>query len=170
MVATLNYAEATYLLASSVNQSMKGQLKLLLEERHLYQNVVSVDFSEILSEVSKSVVLTTHVQALYTFAKKLSEERIAPAEQDSSTVPNGSGAKPALRLELILQNVKLYCSTCKTRETFSPTWYKDATDGIMERHSRDHRIALPPPLFQMFVLAYQCETCKSAPVTFLIER
>jgi hypothetical protein len=160
----LEFDQARYGLVHHVNNSIKGQFKVLLEEKHLYQSVIALDFPQLLSSLSRRILLDAQRYAFQRFAEEVSEERMIVSEQQLFSTSN------LPQLVLLLQNVKLYCSTCKTRETFSPTWYKDATDGIMERHNHDHRIALPPPRFQMFVLAYQCETCKSAPVTFLIER
>jgi hypothetical protein len=170
MTDYLDFEQARYNLVHSVNQSLKEQFKLLLEEKHLYQSVDAVDFSQIYDTLSKMILMDRDKYDFQQFANGLHYEPITPSEQQLFIALPGSGNRKYPKLILLLLNVKLYCSNCKTRETFSPTWQVDATNEIIQRHSGEHRIALHPRSFQLFTFVYQCETCRSVPVSFLVAR
>lgn len=170
MTDYLNFDSARYLLVRNVNESVKERFKLLLEDKHLYQSVVSVDFSEVFSKLAERVLTADDTRRFEYFAQELYKEPLIPSEQQVLSEVLLPGDRRLPKLILFLQNVKLYCSVCKGRETFIPAAYVDVTYKTAKRHSDDHRIALHPPRFQLIALAYQCENCRSLPVSFLIQR
>jgi hypothetical protein len=158
------FAKAKSLFVYTVNESLKTQFKLLLEEKHLYQSVVAADPQSVYEKLAADIVLSTEQYLLQQLANKISDEVISISESPVA------GPDHFEQVLLSLQNVKLYCSQCKARETFSPTWHIDATNQIGQLSARDHRIGFHPRRYQLFAFVYQCETCRSRPVSFLIER
>lgn len=158
----LNYSQAERILLYQLNGALAAQLKVLLEQKHLYQKV-EIDFQQMSEALEKRVILEAErrrfgylVAGMSNVNLQLSETQIV---ENNVPVPT-----------LLLQNVKLFCSQCKQRETFSITWHKDATAEVDAKSQADHRIAGVPLQIQLFLLVYQCETCKSVPVSFLLKR
>jgi hypothetical protein len=163
MANSLDIAEARNQLTRSVNQAIADQFKVLLETKHLYQSVVAVDFETMHRDIAKQVPI--YRQAFEEFVDELRNAELTPSEQPLVLAHRYEMAT------LLLQNVKLFCSRCKQRETFSPTFYMDATRKVAERNrSGEIRIALHPHRFQVFALVYQCESCKDSPMSFLVKR
>jgi hypothetical protein len=168
MPAYLNSTEATILLTDSVNRAFANALKTLLESRHLYQSV-AIDFPGICGPIAKQILLDDDSSRFRSYAEALPYADFAPSEQ-----PLFKTVRPGTTISLptlLLQNMKLFCSSCGHRETFSPTVQMNSTREIVMRHkSGDARTALHPPCFQLFALLYQCETCRNVPVSFLLKR
>jgi hypothetical protein len=165
MTTFREFWDTRLLLAREVNHAIAEKLKELLETKHLYQNVV-VDVGALIEKFHKQLLLENEKLALRKFATEVlglnlvaSESEVYPIDHKNYTLPT-----------LILQNVKLYCSRCKQRETFSPTSSLDATKDVADRRKTSPRTALHPASFQLFLLTYQCETCRTIPVSFLVKR
>lgn len=164
MADYLDFPQARAELFYATIAAIRDQAKVLLEEKHLYQSVEAVEFDQIAQSISRRIPMDNVKVAFEKLVRDVTASPIIVSETISFT-----REKP-LELTLLLQNVKLYCSRCGERETFSPVWYTDATRGLRERNSSDHRVAIPPHGFQLFAAVFQCETCKSMPVSFFIER
>jgi hypothetical protein len=66
--------------------------------------------------------------------------------------------------------VKLFCSTCKSREAFRPFCLKDGTIQRNFNFSNQVGKRSIPIALQTFVLPYQCQVCLSVPDFFLVTR
>lgn len=162
------FTQARYLLALRLNASFGANLKNLLETKHLYQSI-SLDFEAFADDIGQNILLSQDKMLFEQFVNEECQQNLTPSETQVFRRVQGvplSYAQPTL----LIQNVKLFCSRCKQRETFSPTLYYDATEAIKERMKEYPRTAMPPSQFQMFVLVFQCEACKTIPVAFLVKR
>ena len=74
-------------------------------------------------------------------------------------------------LALLLRNVKLFCKVCDSAEAYSLLWFCDATAETLNTRTANPLLELPlRNWFQVFVLLYQCQICKSDPVSFIVRR
>lgn len=167
MTKYIDYNDAQFLLAHHVNEAISSGLKELLESKHLYQNVV-VDFPSLFKVVHDQILNENHKFAFHTFANQEFVKEGIPSEREEFVIDRGVKKYPTLTL--IVQNVKLFCSICKTRETFSPTLYTDGTRAVAERNKTFPRTVAHPDRYQVFFLLFQCETCRAMPVGFLVRR
>jgi hypothetical protein len=163
----MDYWDARFALVRGVNRFLAGSLKNLLEEIHLYQSSPELAFDKLHEPILKQVIGSSNQASFVETVQELPGEWFVPSEIELTM---SAGSKQGPSPTLLVQNIKLYCSRCKQDETFSPTWYTDLAKGADERHGREHRIASPPPGYQVFGLLFQCERCKSLPVSFLVKR
>src|SRR5262249_25607330 len=82
----------------------------------------------------------------------------------------GAGQTEQLVPQLLLGNVKLFCSNCKRTEAFSPTWYVDASNEMSKPRGWARSGSSLPGDFQLFCITYECQSCKKAPEAVLIRR
>ena len=161
----LQFEEARFQLAHEVNQAIAEKLKELLETKHLYQNVV-VDVPTLLKKYIDQLLLDNQQLALRRYAAEVLVLNLVPSETEIYASVDRRYQLPTL----LLQNVKLYCSVCKQQETFSPTVCIDVSKEVAEHRKTSSRTALHPASFQLFLLTYQCETCRKVPVAFIVKR
>jgi hypothetical protein len=157
-------------LAIEIDQSIADGLKILLEQKHLYQNF-EVDFAKIHdAHLAKLITYddkTRFRQFASVFSKTLAiSDRLTPVPLYPGSSPQPTYPAPML----LLQNVKLFCSHCGQRETFSPTSFVDVTNQITLRSKENHRIVPPSAFCQLFVASFQCETCRELPICVLVKR
>lgn len=163
----MDYWDARFALIHAVNRSLAESLKNLLDEKHLYQSSPELALDKLQEPISKQIVGVTHQEAFSQMVRELAGEWFVPSETELLL---NAGTKQGASPTLLVQNIKLYCSRCKQNETFSPTCYVDLAKAVDDRHGREHRIAAPPHGYQVFGLLFQCERCKTLPVSFLVKR
>jgi hypothetical protein len=146
------------------------RLRVLLEEKHLYQKV-SLNPSDIIKELLKEVFKSEH-EAYVAMAAEISSGNFLVSDKHQFTEPGHR-----LKLCLIVSNVKLFCSTCNAREAFRPIWFSDIT-GELIREKATHTKSLEKETFrisfakdlQLFSLVFQCQHCQGLPEAFLVKR
>jgi hypothetical protein len=145
-------------------------LKTLLETKHLYQKV-AIDIETAILKVGGHVVgdeFDSFIE-IARAARQTSHFTVSSQQLFYTTEQRGGVEAPVL--VLLLRNVKIFCDKCGARETFAPVWYIDAINEIRKPHEHSVRFDSPlSPLLQLFFLAYQCQTCKGAPVAFIVRR
>jgi len=145
-------------------------LKILLETKHLYQKV-TIDFDSVKGKFRKQVQPQDAAHLLY-FDKALGEfaqERLAPSHVVLVAVSRGVPGQ--VLATLLLKNIKIYCNKCKSSEVFQPVWFVDAANEILKRNVTGELMEYPlKDNFQMVLLVFQCQLCKSDPEGFLIRR
>jgi hypothetical protein len=153
-----------------------GQLRLLLETKHLYQKV-SLQPNELLAELAppaptKSLLGQIGENENETF------QRLASSFLDETlTVSNMlviDNKQPARCL--VVGNVKLFCAKCGGKEAFRPIWFEDVTSQIRLLYYQQN-VAVTPSFklsfwasFQHIVLVFQCQHCEGRPEAFLLKR
>jgi hypothetical protein len=151
-----------------LNDDIAGAIKFLLEEKHLYQKV-TVDPDAIAAKM----MLRVHEKD-----RQWTSEHIHGVMNQRLTLTSGvpllaapRGQEPQLLPALVLRNVRLFCQTCKERQTFKPVWYQDAANDLLRRAAHgEAEINFDPARVQLFFIAYQCEHCHGTPEGFLIRR
>jgi hypothetical protein len=164
----MNSEEAKVSLTLTLNKLLAEGLKSLLENKHLYQSSEPIPFNELYSELYKQIEHLPNSPNFTTHARELLRISFPPSEIEFTFLDSANRRKPLPTL--LVQNIKLFCTRCKESETFSPTWYIDASTEIASRHSREARVAAAPMGYSLYVLAYQCERCKALPVLFIVKR
>lgn len=157
-------SDAARKLRSTFLENLIDALRTLLETKHLYQSVhvkqrVTDDFA-VVGEGPREVqhlVLSEHTRLVagHWFAIE-TEEHLRPMalrERD----PPGLYFRPP--------DLKVFCGRCDRREAFNLISGSDAlgTDATVMESSG------PSPK-QLFILKYQCQSCKSTPEVFMVER
>lgn len=142
-------------LREQLGDEITRQLKILLEEKHLYQKV-TVEAERIASAIGKNVT-----------GSKNDWQRMAHSVLADPVIPGQSNA-PSVQITFPV--ARLFCSPCDERTVFKPIWYKDTT---IETWSILKQTASPKfgaREGQLFVVAYQCQHCQAIPEGFLIRK
>lgn len=172
MAAKLRADEARNHLVRILQDLASKQLKILLENKHLYQRVSFELKKEV--ESLQSEVIPSEVSLFQAFVRDgLPNERLAPSSQRLFTASKGSQEGPVEVSSLMIGNVKLFCSACKEREIFSPLWYRDIHNELRKPTRTPIRELEETPggkVVQLFCLVYECQRCKGEPDGFLVRR
>jgi hypothetical protein len=171
--------EMSRILASVITDALRE----LLENRHLYQ---SVTVSRDLLDEYKAERVAETIEQVRTQPASSHGHYGLPAEQrverecDASIgavlalawLPSPSqqitlGATPALVTDVhfTLPTVHTFCSACKKRWPFNP----NPQLGFSTLFSQS-MFFLPDKKSQVFVLTYQCQSCKGEPLVFEVRR
>ncbi|HKI54626.1 MAG TPA: hypothetical protein VJ987_10915 [Anaerolineales bacterium] len=162
-------------------KSIENGIKLLLETKHLYQNL-EIELPDIKisrDEWKKLIEKTPKIvgQKDPVIEDPITVMGISPAEILWS-VQNPHSRRPSFYLgdneetdvwvsiDFLPPTTKLFCRKCKRIEAFNFQYgsdllkeYKDDTQHFLEQEDK-----------QVFSLAYQCQSCKSLPEIFLVQR
>lgn len=154
---------------SELNEQLVRQIKILLEEKHLYQRV-TVDPNPIEAEIMPHVS-SDHRDFARTRIRKICENRLTPTSGGNLSVVPVSGGPEEVIPALPLPNVRLFCKTCKERSIFAPVWYHDVSNELLNPHREIHfETTADIHSNQLFFVAFQCQHCKGLPEGFLIRR
>jgi hypothetical protein len=153
--------EGMSVLTFQVNQAIASALKTVLEDKHIYQKV-PIDIKSILSGI-KPKIAKTSLAAFNTRFLDLPQLFDLPgSEQPMSELV--SRMQSPLPLSCKPENVKLYCEKCERREAFRPLWYIDGTAALRRTKG------IADSIYQLFLLVYQCQSCKGRPEAFFVRR
>jgi hypothetical protein len=142
------------------------ELKILLENKHLYQGV-NINPSEYVKQQYEKAVIFAKQDLLNWSEKELPKVLFTLVQQQVNT----GAAQAAPTLALILPHPGLYCQKCKRREAFAPVWYTDVSSEIRLQIAQGLSKQIHPPAgFQMFFLVYQCQHCLGRLEGFLVRR
>ncbi len=153
--------------AAIFNRAAAAKLKELLENKHLYQKV-SFDVSkEILELIPK--LQAGHLQHFDPWMRSIFVSPLPAGTHQQFDRAVSGGVVRELPM-LLLQNVKLYCSQCDRREAFLPLWHTEAIGPIRQADPEHIIQGSTPSDLQLFMVVYQCQSCKGIPEAFLIRR
>lgn len=140
------------------------QLKKLLEDKHLYQNV-KIDLEAIEAETigrtfpdrqeGMKRLLEMYVASRWT----LQQPRM-PDVPPIGSFPSGEHVP-----EITLPTIKAFCGVCDRTEPYNLVSAKDLTTSLSSTVNLTAKGTL-----QVFVVAYVCQSCKSAPEFLMIRR
>jgi len=147
-------------------EAASDELSSLLETKHLYQRV-RIPHEDVIAEGRKTIA--GYEQAIYDLTiKRAVLGKFQLTQRVLYSMESGSKIPP---LALLLRNVKLFCKVCDSAEAYSPLWFTDATNEVLKTRAVNPLLELPAKnWFQLFVLLYQCQICKSDPVSFIVRR
>jgi hypothetical protein len=179
----VKYGEIANLLSTAITQAVRD----LLTNRHLYQSIeVSVSATnehiQALAKASEAAIRTTLLSsgggvaeggAMKTFLEsaKVRDSALA-ATWDVTPPPTTMFGLPAAKhpdiIYFDLPTIFTVCSNpkCKQRSPFNPSpLHEPVGSSCGEVVARDMCEGV-----QVFVCAYQCQSCKTEPLVFLIRR
>src|SRR5690349_24655208 len=145
-----------------LNEQLSAQVKLLLEEKHLYQKV-TIDVDHIRSEILKRIYEHDLRWAESEIASTLNKRLVLTSGPGMVIAPRGEASKPIPTL--ILPGVRLFCVTCTERHVFKPVWYQDAISEMIQRvvSGEVRELNFNAVSLQLFFVAYQCQHCHGEP-------
>lgn len=142
------FVESRY---KAFEQNVTGALKTLIERKHLYQSVVVPETDSYASiKPDKTRVTEKLSQLTQAMTSGWATEAVRP------------GARP---IHLQVPDVKVFCGRCRRVEAYNSAYVLEVFSKI-----RGEREVAENGTQQAFLLAYQCQSCKSTPELFLIRR
>lgn len=115
--------------------------KNCLEEKHLYQNC-NIDLNK-----------------TYLPDKEVTNKLWEPIIKLQPTT------RPNPMLQFILPTIKIYCAKCNRIEAYNPFNTSEDKENFVLFSQVTHE-----KVVQLFILTYQCQSCKGFPETFIIRR
>lgn len=157
-------------LVRSISREAGKKLKMLLEEKHIYQNVI-IDAKSLITTWAAKV--RTMSSGILIDEAEFDNAHLIVSTTMMSFAEKGGPPQAQPSLTLLVENPKLFCAKCGTSEVFRPVWYYDLTNELLkeQRHgeSTGPRVALSPG-FQLFSILLQCQRCMGKPEAVLIRR
>jgi len=153
--------------------SIEKALKLLLETKHLYQNVkVELPSKEIAQQQMKEMLrgstpssgIQESIEAFDVSLSKIEWTVKNPGGRRSLPMIDPSQTT-YISIEFVPPTIKLFCPTCKRIEAYNFIYGHD----LLEEFAKTKGSSAPENE-QVFSLAYQCQSCKSIPEIFLVRR
>ena len=150
-------------------RAIETAFKQLLEEKHLYQNVI-IDFSDAVARAG-NVASNAHPMDKQSAANargivsRVTAKRWVIAGAREATDSSKSSYEAALVFDV--PPVRLFCVTCRRRERYEVTRAEDLTYDLYAKPLLD------PPwgvADQIFVIALLCQSCKAFPEVVTIRR
>ena len=140
---------------------LTDSFKLLLETKHLYQSVkinVPAVFEKLKKILGSKGVPGS--QNIYRF-----QDYISHPIDTTLGEPYRPSTDPTTRkiVSISLPTIKVYCSKCKRVEPFNPF----ANNNVITQRSISYSDI---PKYQLFILEYQCQSCKESPHVFIVRK
>lgn len=164
-----------HLMESSFSNAIIEGIKELLEQKHLYQNVVvsfppfetiykNVSRIENIEEIQPNVL--KECQLIYNTATGFGWRVPSPIEGRRLPFYNGNAPERTIvEIDFTPPTVKTFCSVC---ESIQPYNYVHGIE--ISKDFRDISQIENPVEVQIFALAFECQSCKSFPEVFMIRR
>jgi hypothetical protein len=164
-----SFGELINAFRRQLNDAIRGEFKLLLETKHLYQRV-KIGADDIHSEILKNLKLSSDFSASVSSEFfRLSNSRFFLEIPPIAVKPPNEMEALQTMIGLLVPNVKVFCDGCDSREAFSPLQPPfGVTDTL--RRSGQHFEKTICETSQIFLVVYQCQRCKGAPITFQVRR
>jgi hypothetical protein len=151
-----------------INQVISEQVKLLFEEKHLYQKV-EVDPTHVLDEVMNRVAVHMSAAVRQEIGRILAN-RLTPSTGVNLVLVQ-FGTHQRYDAVLAIPNVRLFCTHCKERNVFAPAWFEDVSNQLLQPGRKESfRTSADILLHQLFFIAMQCQHCKGLPEGFILRR
>jgi hypothetical protein len=157
-------------LIRSISREAGRKLKTLLEEKHIYQQVV-IDAKSLVATWAAKV--RTMSPGIIIDETEFDNQHLIIGTSQLNIAERGGPTNGSPVLMLLLENPKLFCPKCESSEVFMPVWYHDLTNELIKerRHSERAGPAVDvPPGFQLFTILLQCQRCMGRPEAVLIRR
>lgn len=163
-----------HLMEESFSSSIVDGFKDLLENKHLYQsvNIKFPSFEVAYKNVPKIPNLKkiqpdilTECQHIYNSAPEFGWQVNSPKTTNYmalglSGVPN----KRVVEIEFTPTTIKIFCPTC---DRIEPHNFYYGIDFFRPIKEPDEEL---PNDFQIFLLSYECQSCKNTPPVFVVRR
>lgn len=153
--------------------SIENGLKLLLETKHLYQsvrveppdgNIAQKEMKDLVSGASQFQGIEDPIEYFGISLSKIGWEIKNPGRRGYLPMVPQSEVVYA-SIEFVPSTVKLFCHICKRNEAYN---FQHGIDLLKEFEEAKGLSDLENK--QVFSLAYQCQSCKSTPEIFVVQR
>ena len=169
MAEDLSVADAQNALRVWLGDRASKAIKVLVEDKHLYQKV-EIQFEEKTAQVlydrvyyGQKVYFATWVEQ--SLAREKFKLGIATSQAERLLI------LAAQALPLVLPHLSLFCKSCVRKEAFAPLGHADLIGEIRASIAQGKlKPFAAPEDFQMFSLVYQCQRCLGVPESFLVRR
>ena len=158
------FSDIIHRLRSGYNVLITKSFKNLLESKHLYQSVM-IDINSYLEmekhassfnpyETVQFADLLRYIQ--YPWATNIGKSYRTPVEEQAKNNV----------VQVNLPTIKIYCALCKRVEAFNPfsDEFSETQKGVIYPGSENQQVC------QLFLLEYQCQSCKGTPEIFLVRK
>lgn len=164
-----------HLMESDFSNAIVTGVKELLEQKHLYQNVV-ISFPSF-EEIYKNVFRIENIERIQSNVRKECQliydsatvfRWNVPSPIEGRRPPFYTGNAPertVVDIDFTPPTVKTFCSVC---ESIQPYNYVHGVE--ISKDFRDINQIEEPVEIQVFALAFECQSCKSFPEVFMVRR
>jgi hypothetical protein len=146
--------DAQLYVDNTFSKLISNSFKILIEQKHLYQNL-NIDVPGYDDKIDVFIPTSFKHDAKLRYKQCLIMKWILSAL--SATIDNIEST-----LKISLPTVKIYCAICNRIEAYNPISGNDELNAIGESYNVSKT--------QVFLLFYQCQSCKGLPESFLIAR
>jgi hypothetical protein len=155
---------------SQMASEIANAMKELMSEKHLYQTVrVNVSAIKAYLDSSKKKQLSSSVQEYIQGVESLLFMGWEPESVGSMLRGVSAGYGPRPIIDFKVPHLKLFCPACNRDEAHNPhdeitqknLWAVTHAHG--DRENKRY-------VMQLFFMAFQCQSCKAAMVSFLVSR
>lgn len=157
-------------LIKAISREAGKKLKLLLEEKHIYQQVL-IDGKGLITAWAAKVRAAS--SGILLDETEFDNEHFIMGTTQALLAERGGPPNGTPVLTLLIENPKLFCSKCGTSEVYRPVWYHDLTNELL-KHQRFGESSGPttvvPTGFQLFTILLQCQRCMGKPEAVLVRR
>jgi hypothetical protein len=160
-------------MAPYFKTSIENGLKLLLETKHLYQNIKIDPPDENIIQQKMNELISGATQfrdvegplGFFDVSPSKIEWRIQNPNEHRYAAFGSPSEVVNVSIYFIPPTVKLYCRTCKRLEAYNFLYGND----ILSEYTKARELAELENK-QVFSLAYQCQSCKGTPEVFVVRR
>jgi hypothetical protein len=153
--------------------SIETGLKVLLETKHLYQNVkIELPDNGIVRQKANEVIRgakqfqdAEDPLGFYDVSLSKIEWKIQNPHEHRYAIPDSFSGIMNVSIFFVPPTVKLFCRTCKRLEAYNFLYGND----ILSEYTKAIELSELENQ-QVFSLTYQCQSCKSLPEVFMVRR
>jgi hypothetical protein len=154
-------------LLTAAKQALSDHLKRLLESKHLYQSVeVSFDSHAAIYSVLRAVDPRRHEALKSQAFGPIAEEWLFATPRESKIPARRDGQLVPDRIHVLVPDIKSFCARCDRVEAFNVV----SATPLVSHRTRASSSAAAPEIYQVFALAYECQSCKARPEVFMVKR
>jgi hypothetical protein len=157
-------------LIRAISREAGKKLKMLLEEKHIYQQV-TIDAKTLIANWAAQARAAS--SGVLTDEKEFDDAQFIVGTTQALLAERGGNPNGTPVLSLIIENPKLFCSKCGSSEVFRPVWFHDLTNELRKEQRFGHS-SMPtgnvPANFQLITILLQCQRCMGKPEAVLVRR
>lgn len=150
------------LLLANFGLLVQEQVKILLENKHLYQSI-RIDHKVLDEDLKKHYKIDQ--KSIESYESCIYDEWF-PSNPSNHRPPSYRTEKMPSFVHFDMPDVKLYCQKCKRKEAFNII----ATENFLQQNIFTPFKDIKKHTIQVFAVSLLCQSCKSLPEVFLIRR
>jgi len=166
MFAITSVSQAITLHGEALRKTIETSVKLLLEQKHLYQSV-EVELEKTSTDFQKTVPSGLNM-AIPHMAGVQYWPWVVTDNDSLQALMLAISKKPDRRLiNWAIPDVKMFCKVCDRIEAFNSV---SASNQFNKSNPTEGGLKFKGKLTQVYCISYLCQSCKSLPEVFLLRR